>query len=111
MKVRVLPLAIISLLLLIVGVGCNDDRSDYDIVAKGTLIFTPTGTTGFCIVKTHTLKTNEGDIDLFIDSRIIDPSQYENNDVTIYGCLSKQRHKRQGELCPDVIEVKKIYKN
>jgi hypothetical protein len=49
--------------------------------------------------------------DLFIDSRTIDAKPFENKDVTIYGYLSKQKHKRKDEFCPDVIEVKKISEN
>lgn len=112
MKNIILLFAVITLFLLTGGMGCEKEvKSEYEIIATGTLIYDPTFTTGFCKVKTHTIRTNERDIDLFIDSRTIDAKPFENKDVTIYGYLSKQKHKRKDEFCPDVIEVKKISEN
>ena len=106
MKVRVLPLAIISLLLLIGGEGCNDDSSDYDIVATGTLIFDPTYTIE-CSPRTHILKRNIDELQLVIlsDDRVGDTT-YNNVVVTIYGNKIKQL----SNSCPVVFDVKEIIK-
>ena len=106
MKVRVLPLAIISLFLLIGGEGCNDDSSDYDIVAKGTLIFDPTYTIE-CSPRTHILKRNIDELQLVIlsDDGVGDTT-YNNVVVTIYGNKIKQL----SNSCPVVFDVKEIIK-
>jgi len=109
MKTKSLLFTLFALFFLAGGMGC--EKKENQIIATGTLIYDPTFTTGFCKVKTHTIRTNERDIDLFIDSRTIDAKPFENKDVTIYGYLSKQKHKRKDEFCPDVIEVKKISEN
>ncbi len=109
MKTKSLLFTLFALFFLAGGMGC--EKKENQIIATGTLIYVPTGTYGFCIVKTHIIKTNKGDIDLFIDKNTIDAKPFENKDVTIYGYLLKQKHKQKEEFCPDLIEVKKISEN
>ena len=87
--------------------GCNDDSSDYDIVATGTLIFDPTYTIE-CSPRTHILKRKIDELQLVIlsDDGVGDTT-YNNVVVTIYGNKIKQLSKS----CPVVFDVKKIYKN
>lgn len=105
MKIKNFLISLFALFFLAGGMGC--EKKENQIIATGTLIYAPTGTYGFCIVKTHIIKTNKGDI----DKNTIDAKPFENKDVTIYGYLLKQKHKQKEEFCPDLIEVKEISEN
>ena len=96
-----------ALLLLIAGAGCEKkDHSESEIIATGTLIYDPTAAV-LCTPRTHILKRKNDDLELIFLSNGEAIRMYDNAVVTIYGTKVKQLSK----TCPNVVEVKKIFKN